>query len=199
MDDQFAVPPINRAPAHKKLEIRRPLAIFNCTLSLDRMDFPVNNVPGNRPYYYLTAEFSPQDAKSGKTRESFKFDPYDSGRKYKFGHTEFRIFTNPDDAKSLLLAVLPENGAEAAAGAGETVVVFKKGTPPETAKGLLRASGCSFREGSDSSRGKQYFYATGPKFLVAAGVDGTEKLKRELSGKPEVFEIYEADDSVQKD
>ncbi len=198
-DGSSRKPLINREPAREKLEIRHPLVILNGTLSLDRVDFPVNNVPGNRPYYYLTAKFTTEGAKSGTAHESFMFDPFNSGRKYKSGRAELRVFTNPDDAGSLLVAVLPENGAGTAAGAKETGVVFKKGTPPETAKELLKALGYSFREGGDSSRGKQYFYDTGPKFLVAAGVDGTEKLKRELSGKPEVFEIYEADNSVQKD
>jgi hypothetical protein len=64
---------------------------------LESADIPKQKVPGNRPSYTLV--FVAADGK----RTSFRFDPFDSGKSFHFGGAEFRLLTNPDDARSLLI------------------------------------------------------------------------------------------------
>ncbi|HSY60711.1 MAG TPA: hypothetical protein VK796_02495, partial [Cytophaga sp.] len=48
----------------------------------------------------------------------------------------------------------------------ELIVVFKEGVGLRSAQAILDRSGVKYREGMDSSRGKLYFYSTGPKFIL---------------------------------
>lgn len=81
----------------------------------------------------------------------------------------------------------------------EFVVVFKKSVAPEAAGAVVGAQGLPYRAGGDGSRGKQYFYAAGPQFLVTVGARAAERFAAAMRELPEVLEVYKADWSVQKD
>ncbi len=81
----------------------------------------------------------------------------------------------------------------------QLVVVFKKGTPAAQAQALLAKQPHPFHEGSDSSRGKLYFYRAGPRFLVDVPAGAQEALAKSLRASPLVYEVYRADWNIQKD
>lgn len=81
----------------------------------------------------------------------------------------------------------------------EFVVVFKKSVAAEAAGAIIGAQGLRFRAGGDNSRGKRYFYAAGPQFVVSVDTKGAERFVAAMLARPEVFEVYKADWSVQKD
>ena len=78
-------------------------------------------------------------------------------------------------------------------------VVFTKETPPTTADAIIRKQKCVYREGMDSSKGKNYFYKTGPKYLLTLNKAECTKVKANLTKANNIYEIYEADFSIQKD
>lgn len=82
----------------------------------------------------------------------------------------------------------------------ELIAVFKKTVEPEQARELLDKAGVVYREGMDSSRGKIYFYSTGPKFILTFQ---TEKEKGEFisqnARRGEFHEIYTPNWQAQKD
>ncbi len=81
----------------------------------------------------------------------------------------------------------------------ELVVVFKKGISPEEAEATMRSLGRPFREGMDSSRGKIYFYSTGPKFRLPVSPDEAPALTKRLGKMRQVYEVYKADWNIVKD
>lgn len=82
----------------------------------------------------------------------------------------------------------------------ELIVVFKKDIELQKAVEILNRSGVEYREGIDSSRGKQYFYSTGPKFIVTFNTEEEkEKFLSEYKNKEEIHEIYVPDWTIQKD
>jgi len=82
----------------------------------------------------------------------------------------------------------------------EFILVFTKNTGLRKAKTILDKIGVTYREGMDSSRGKIYFYNTGPKFILTFE---TEEEKSEFESKyqdvKEIHEIYTPDWTIQKD
>lgn len=48
----------------------------------------------------------------------------------------------------------------------ELIAVFKKEIDLPAAQTILQKTGTTYRKGMDSSRGKLYFYSTGPKFIL---------------------------------
>lgn len=82
----------------------------------------------------------------------------------------------------------------------ELIVVFKKDILKEDAQRLLEATGIPCRKGMDSSRGKIYFYSTGPKFILTFE-DETQRKKfiGEYHGTENIHEVYEPDWDIQKD
>ena len=96
-------------------------------------------------------------------------------------------------------AVDPDVASAAARAKAEMIVVFQEGVDEAAAKAMLDATRLPYRSGSDSSRGKAYFYAHGPQFIVATDTAGGAVLKNTLGSRPEVFEVYEADWEAQKD
>lgn len=94
-----------------------------------------------------------------------------------------------------LEAIAKENSASPK----EIIVVFQKIISKEQALKIMTAFQAPYREGMDSSRGKKYFYSTGPKFIVKVV---SEKLANFLKGCAEIKEIHEcyvADWDVIKD
>jgi hypothetical protein len=83
----------------------------------------------------------------------------------------------------------------------ELVIVFKKGVTLDEANAMLGNSGVrNYREGMDSSRGKIYFYGTGPKFILT--FDTPEEKQTFLSaskGAGIVHEMYTPDWTKRKD
>lgn len=82
----------------------------------------------------------------------------------------------------------------------ELIVVFKIEIDLEQAKKILENSGVNHREGMDSSRGKLYFYKTGPKFILTfqsqQDKDKFTSLHKDLG---EIYELYTPDWEIQKD
>lgn len=81
----------------------------------------------------------------------------------------------------------------------ELVVYFQKGVTEDQAALRLRALGHPFHTGADSSKGKEYFYASGPPFIVNVPVSALDAFTEACAKLPAVKEVYEADKSVQKD
>jgi hypothetical protein len=76
----------------------------------------------------------------------------------------------------------------------ELVVVFKKKIKLETATPILDKAGVKYREGMDSSRGKLYWYNTGPKFIVTFTTEAEkESLNAEFEKMNEIHEVYTPD------
>jgi len=81
----------------------------------------------------------------------------------------------------------------------ELAVTFKKQARRQEAEEVLQAYNLPFREGADSSRGKMYYYNTGPKFILHVPKDKLTAVAAELKKHPLVFEVYEPDWTKQKD
>ena len=82
----------------------------------------------------------------------------------------------------------------------ELIVVFKKEIKLSKAQKILDTTKIKYREGMDSSRGKIYFYKTGPKFILTFETE-QEKNKFELEYQKlkEIHEIYSPDWEKRKD
>ncbi|MBS1652797.1 MAG: hypothetical protein JSU07_12380 [Bacteroidetes bacterium] len=82
----------------------------------------------------------------------------------------------------------------------EIIIVFKIDITEEFAENYLTKLGIAFREGMDSSKGKIYFYSTGPKYILTFT---SEKDKKEFMSKhakdKEIHEIYTPNWKIQKD
>lgn len=82
----------------------------------------------------------------------------------------------------------------------EVIVVFKKEIEISNAESILESAGTKYRKGMDSSRGKIYFYSTGPKFILTFDT----KRARELfisafKDRKEIHEVYIPDWNITKD
>lgn len=82
----------------------------------------------------------------------------------------------------------------------ELMIVFKKEVPMQKAKAILYKSRVKYRERMDSSRGKIYFYRTGPKFVLTFNTLSDKKyfISTHKETK-EIFELYTPDWCIQKD
>lgn len=80
------------------------------------------------------------------------------------------------------------------------VVVFKLKENEAVCNNLLQQWNCTYYPGMDSSKGKQYFNATGPKFIVnfASKKQASDFLKKHKE-IPNIYEIYKADWGILKD
>jgi hypothetical protein len=82
----------------------------------------------------------------------------------------------------------------------ELVIVFKKDVELDNALSILQNTGIKYREGMDSSKGKIYFYKTGPKFILTFETDESkDAFLTEYENKKEVYEIYTPDWAITKD
>lgn len=81
----------------------------------------------------------------------------------------------------------------------DMVVVFKKNVPVEKADSILFEKGYIFYEGMDSSKGKQYYLRTGPKFIVKVPPEKVTVFSEEVENINQVFEVYRADWTKEKD
>ena len=82
----------------------------------------------------------------------------------------------------------------------ELIVVFKKTVEPEQANEILDKTGVVYREGMDSSRGKVYFYSTGPKYILTFKTDEDKQaFIKKHKGKRVVHEMYTPDWTKAKD
>lgn len=82
----------------------------------------------------------------------------------------------------------------------ELIVVFKKEMDKGKAESILNHTKIKYRAGMDSSRGKIYFYKTGPKFILTFADE--EQRSEFISGfkkNKAVYELYEPDWRIQKD
>jgi len=80
----------------------------------------------------------------------------------------------------------------------DLIVVFKKEIMSDQAKNIMDKIKYPKREGMDSSKGKAYFYRTGPKYVVEVPDEGVKELKEQLDIK-HVYEVYRANWDVRKD
>jgi len=82
----------------------------------------------------------------------------------------------------------------------ELIIVFKKEIELQNARQILDNAGVEYRKGMDSSKGKVYFYNTGPKFIVSFKTEKAKNDFRSMSENlSEVHEIYSPDWSIRKD
>jgi len=72
-------------------------------------------------------------------------------------------------------------------------VVFKPDVPVEKASSILYEKEYIFHEGSDNSKGEQYYKQTGPKFIVQVPKDRLETFHLDLKDVPQIYEIYQPD------
>ena len=76
----------------------------------------------------------------------------------------------------------------------ELIVVFKKDIDLQNAQAILNNTGVKYREGMDSSRGKLYYYSTGPKFILAFETEQRKELiNSEFENMIEIHEVYTPD------
>ena len=83
----------------------------------------------------------------------------------------------------------------------ELIVVFKKDVTLDEADSMLKNSEVgSYRKGMDSSRGKIYFYSTGPKFILTFDTaQEKEKFMSDNKGAAIIHEMYTPDWTKRKD
>jgi hypothetical protein len=79
------------------------------------------------------------------------------------------------------------------------VVAFKKGVTAERAAEVMKRLGLPFHSGSDSSRGKQFFYSHGPQYLVEAAPAEQRAYLDRAKKERDVAEAWLADWKTQKD
>ncbi|MCK7556811.1 hypothetical protein MKQ70_18015 [Chitinophaga sedimenti] len=61
------------------------------------------------------------------------------------------------------------------------IAVFKKEVEAASAEAMLSGLQVKYRKGMDSSRGKLYFYSTGPKFILTFETEADkERIRRAL-------------------
>lgn len=76
----------------------------------------------------------------------------------------------------------------------ELIAVFKKDIKLETAQSILDNAHVKYREGMDSSRGKLYFYSTGPKFILTFETEQEkEHINSTFNKMKEIHEVYTPD------
>lgn len=76
----------------------------------------------------------------------------------------------------------------------ELIVVFKKDIGLQNAQAILNRTGAKYREGMDSSRGKLYYYSTGPKFILTFETEQRKELiNAEFEKMIEIHEVYTPD------
>jgi hypothetical protein len=81
----------------------------------------------------------------------------------------------------------------------DMIVVFKKNVQVEKANSILFEKGYIFFEGTDSSKGKAYFQNTGPKYIVKVPPDKITSFSEEMKNIFQVYEVYRADWTIEKD
>ncbi len=82
----------------------------------------------------------------------------------------------------------------------ELIVVFIKGIEVQKAQILLDKTGIAYRKGMDSSRGKLYFYNTGPKFILTfPSQQEKEKFITDHQNAKAIYELYTPDWTKRKD
>jgi len=81
----------------------------------------------------------------------------------------------------------------------DMIVVFKKNVPVEKANSILFEKAYIFYEGMDSSKGKQYFQKTGPKYIVKVPPEKVTAFSDEMKNIFQVYEVYRADWTIEKD
>ena len=79
------------------------------------------------------------------------------------------------------------------------VVAFKKGVTEAQARAVLEPLGVPFHPGSDSSRGKVFFYSHGPQFLLTVEPGKVTATIAKLRQSQRVAEAWEADWAITKD
>ena len=95
----------------------------------------------------------------------------------------------------ILGGIMPSCGEQTT----DIIVVFKKDIPIEQADVVMKKLKLSYHEGMDSSKGKLYFYATGPKFIVKVPLSHKDEFMKKIMEDQIVFEAYEANYNIQKD
>ena len=68
----------------------------------------------------------------------------------------------------------------------DIIVVFKKDIPIEQADVVMKKLKLSYHEGMDSSKGKLYFYATGPKFIVKVPLSHKDEFMKKIRLKTSI-------------
>lgn len=81
----------------------------------------------------------------------------------------------------------------------EIIVVFKKEVSLKKARKIMTKFDLPHREGSDNSKGRIYFYKTGPKFILHVDKDKSNAFIQGCSKTPQIFECYLADWELIKD
>ncbi len=82
----------------------------------------------------------------------------------------------------------------------DLIVVFKKDLKKEDAELILsQFKDIIYREGMDSSRGKAYFYSTGPKYIINMDINIKANFINQIESNPKLHEVYEADWNKLKD
>jgi hypothetical protein len=81
----------------------------------------------------------------------------------------------------------------------DIVVVFKKDITNDQAKMIMDRLNLIYHEGMDSSRGKSYFYKTGPKFIAKIEPQQEKSLISKLNKYTEIYEVYQSDWKIIKD
>jgi hypothetical protein len=120
----------------------------------------------------------------------------------KFGDGPVFIVDAPEARREAIVAAakkLPEVKDVRPTTTVELVVYFQKGVTEDQATQRLKALKHPFHGGADSSRGKGYFYESGPPFIVNVPVSALDAFTEACGKLPEVKEVYQADKSMQKD
>lgn len=82
----------------------------------------------------------------------------------------------------------------------ELILVFKKDIGLRNAKIFLKKTMIKYREGMDSSKGKIYFYNTGPKYILTFETESEKnKFEREYQNSKEIYEMYTPNWEIRKD
>ena len=83
--------------------------------------------------------------------------------------------------------------------AHDVVVVFQKNVTPKRAGKVMQRFGVPFHEGMDSSRGKTYFYHTGPKYIARVTAEKIPPFLKDCAAIKKIHECYLADWNIVKD
>ena len=81
----------------------------------------------------------------------------------------------------------------------DIVIVFKKDITNGQAKMIMDKFNLIYREGMDTSRGRRYFYRTGPKFITKIEPNQKKSLISKLNNYTEIYEVYQANWKIIKD
>ncbi len=88
----------NSTGAEQTLLLHKSIKLSDISISLESIEKPGENLPGNRAFYHLSLMMN-----SKPEKKVIRFDPFNSDQEFSFGAARFKIQSNPSDVDSVII------------------------------------------------------------------------------------------------